>query len=134
MVTNQYCLIFPYICYFFLMNKTFTFSKVFVWMDEKMQQKVTKHLLDFCSLSCPVSDKIWVAQILFCRILLPKGYPPLTEFFLLKNLAQLGGALPEGPPLCPKEFSPARAKNGVFALNTVTNSPKWDKNGPKNRK
>ena len=42
--------------------------KVFVSMDgQKMQHKVTQHLLNSCNLSCSLSDNVWVAEILWLK-------------------------------------------------------------------
>ena len=34
---------------------------------QKMQHKVTQHLLNSCNLSCPVSDNVWVAEKLWLK-------------------------------------------------------------------
>ena len=54
MVTNQYCLIFPYICYLFLINKTFTFSKSICMDGRKNATKRNKTSSEFLQplLSC----------------------------------------------------------------------------------
>ena len=69
--------------------------KVFVSMDgQKMQHKVTQHLLNSCNLSCPVSDNVWVAEKLwlkycFADSFCQKGNRPWVDgkvFLAKKNL------------------------------------------------
>ena len=63
---------------------------------QKMQHKVTQHLLNSCNLSCPVSDNVWVAEKLWLKYCFADSFCQkgnrleLTKkFFWLKKFAKM---------------------------------------------